>query len=266
MNHATEHFSNWKVNPRKWEITYVASRLTALLRALFRRENHVRSDDKLMTPAVESEYVDLLFNPEFRRSVEQVKDYSCLDVVRLANLWTTAHLVGPGIFVEVGSYKGGTALHICNAMENRDSAFYCFDPFEDGGFEKMSECDAAFKPNDFRDTQYQAVVRLLSSKPNAKAVQGFFPAAAEGLNLRDIAFAHLDVDIYDSTKNSLEFLAPRLTPRGLLLVDDVGHRETPGVKIALDEFIASHPLFVAIPMFPCQALVIPKSFWASDRL
>ncbi len=266
MNHVTEHFSNWKVNPRKWEITYVASRLTAFLRARFDRESPVNFEDKLMTPAVESEYVDLLFDPEFRRSVEQVKEYSCLDVVRLANLWTTAQLVGPGIFVEVGSYKGGTALHICNAMRNRDSAFYCFDPFEDGGFERMAECDAAFHPNDFRDTQYESVVRLLSSKPNARAVRGFFPAAAEGIDLHDIAFGHIDVDIYDSTKKCLEFLAPRLSPRGVLLVDDVGHREAPGVRIALDEFLACHPSFIAIPMFPCQALVMLGSLWGRDGL
>ena len=145
-------------------------------------------------------------------------------------------------------------------MGSRDSAFYCFDPFENGGFEKLTDCDAAFEPDDFRDTQYEAVVKLLSSKPNAKVIQGFFPAVAEGLCLQEIAFGHLDVDTYEATKDSLEYLAPRLAIRGLLVLDDLGHRETPGVKKALDEFVAKHPSFVAIPMFPCQAVLLPKSF------
>ena len=49
------------------------------------------------------------------------------------------------------------------------------------------------------------VVRLLSCKPNAKVIQGFFPAAADGLELHGIAFCHLDIDVYEATKNSLEY-------------------------------------------------------------
>ncbi|MGB7547412.1 MAG: class I SAM-dependent methyltransferase [Terracidiphilus sp.] len=217
----------------------------------------------MLTPAIEAEYVDILFDPKFRSSVAQVKDFTCLDIARLANLWTLVRMAGPGVFLEIGSYKGGTALHICNAMEDPDALFYCFDPFETGGFERIGDCDQAFKPTDFMDTQYAAVVKLLSSKPRAKAVQGFFPAAAEDFDLRNIAFCHLDVDTYEATRNSLEYLAPRMAPRGLIVLDDVDHRETPGVRKAMTEFVAARPSFLAIPMFPVQAVLVSKTYWQS---
>ena len=263
MDLLVEHFVNWNKSPRKWAITYVLSGLQATLRARLRKYRAGNTSKRLLTPAIETEYVAILFDPEFRSSVEQVKDYTCLDVPRLANLWNLTRLAGPGIFMEVGSYKGGTALHICNAIQHRGASFYCFDPFEKGGFRKLSDCDTAFTAHDFTDTKYKAVVRLLSSKPNAKVVQGFFPAVAEHLDLRDISFCHLDVDIYDATKHSLEYLAPRLATHGLIVVDDVDHRETPGVRRAVDEFLVNHPSFLFIPMFPCQAVLCRNPFNAT---
>jgi len=261
MGTLREHFGGWKTSPRKWDVAYNLSGLKAISDSPFRRYREAKSREKLLSPAIEAEYVEILSDPEFRSSVTQVKEYTCLDVARLANLWNLARLSGPGIFLEVGSYKGGTALHICNAIELRGASFYCFDPFEKGGFDKLSDYDTAFRPADFTDTRYEAVVRLLSSKPDARVIQGFFPAAAESLNLRDIAFCHLDVDVYEATKKSLEYLAPRLAARSLIVVDDVDHRETPGVNKAVAEFLASNPSFLFIPMFPTQAVLLPKSLW-----
>jgi O-methyltransferase len=255
------HLANWKASPQKWKVSYMGSRLWTLCKAALQKRREGKNRDELLNPAIDVEYVAILFDPKFRSSVTQVKDYTCLDVARLANIWNLARLVGPGIFLEVGSFKGGTALHICNAIENRGADFYCFDPFEKGGFEALGDKDQCFKPNDFTDTRYEMVVKLLSGKPHAKVIQGYFPAAAEHLNLANIAFCHLDVDVYGATKESLEFLAPRLAPRGLIVLDDVDHLETPGVNKAVTEFLASHSSFLYIPMFPTQAVLLPKSHW-----
>jgi len=260
-NAIRDRFSRWKASPKKWKISYIAFGLKSLLCAPSSPKPTNITNDELLTPPIESEYVELLFDPMFRRSVEEVRDYTCLDFARLANLWTLVKMVGPGTFIEVGSYKGGTALHICNAIQHEEVAFYCFDPFENGGFENLGNYDAAFSASDFTDTQYKSVAALLSRKPFARVVQGFFPAAAGGMNLHDVTFCHLDVDTYSATKESLEYLVPRLASRCLIVLDDVGHRETPGVEKALMEFAAAHPSFLAIPMFPCQAILVPKTFW-----
>jgi O-methyltransferase len=256
------NYANWKAHPRRWQPGYVLSRIPAVVRNALLGEEAPKPPAPL-DPPVEVEYVNQLFDPDFSRSVDQVKEFSCLDVVRLANLWNMVKLAGPGTFIEAGTYRGGTALHLCNAIDvwHPGAPFFCFDPFETGGFQGMIECDRAFKATDFMETEFAAVQRLLAPKTNATAVRGFFPDAAEGHDLGEIAFCHLDVDIYDSTLRSLEFVAQRLSPKGLIVVDDFGHMETPGVEKATLEFVAKNPAFLCLPLFPCQALLLPRSLW-----
>jgi hypothetical protein len=46
----------------------------------------------------------------------------------------------------------------------------------------------------------------------------------------------------------------------LIVIDDFDHLETPGVNKTVAEFLAGHPSFLLIPMFPVQAVLLPKSF------
>lgn len=219
---------------------------------------------KLLTLGQEANFVKILKEEAFAASFSEVEQHTLLDVARLANIWNLVQMVGPGIFLEIGTFRGGTALHICNAMEPRNAAFYCFDPFERAGFENMSEVDEPFRPDRFTETRFDEVVELLSSKPNAKVVQGFFPAAADGLNLQKIAFCHLDVDIYDATLRSLEYVSARLATRALIVVDDYGRTDTPGVDKAVTDFVAANPSFLVLPIFPIQAVLMPKWLWLAD--
>ena len=165
-----ERFLHSKSNPKKWKTADWASHLLTDLRARLRKSGTISSEAELLSPPIEKEYVSLLVDVDFQRSVAEARDHTCLDLVRLANLWTSVKMAGRGLFLEVGSYRGGTALHICNAMEHAGSYFYSFDPFEAGGFENLTDCDRAFRPTDFTDTNFEAVTRLLSSKPFAKVV------------------------------------------------------------------------------------------------
>jgi O-methyltransferase len=53
---------------------------------------------------------------------------------------------------------------------------------------------------------------------------------------KHIAFAHIDVDLYEPIKDSLRAVYPRICHRGIVLVDDYGHPDWPGAKRAADEF------------------------------
>jgi len=54
----------------------------------------------------------------------------------------------------------------------------------------------------------------------------------------EIALLRLDTDWYESTRHELIHLFPRLTDKGVLIVDDYGHWR--GVKDAVDEYFSSH--------------------------
>ena len=53
-----------------------------------------------------------------------------------------------------------------------------------------------------------------------------------------IALLRLDTDYYESTKHELDHLFPRLSPGGILIIDDYG--EWQGARKAVDEYIANH--------------------------
>jgi predicted O-methyltransferase YrrM len=79
-------------------------------------------------------------------------------------------------------------------------------------------------------TRYPAErVHLVEGK-----VEDTLPAAAP----EQIAVLRLDTDWYESTKHELEQLYPRLSPGGVLILDDYGHYE--GARRAVEEYFAEH--------------------------
>jgi hypothetical protein len=253
------HWIHWRANPRRADPAYVLSRTFANARALLPHRPSRRLD-----PPVDPAYVEVLRNSAFLQSVSQIKHLSLLDEGRLANLWNMAGVVGPGAFLEIGTFRGGTARHICNAIDfhRLNTRFFCFDPFELGGFESLSDIDRGWSANDFTGgVKCNDVRDLLSPKKYATVVQGYFPDAAKALDLGEIAYVHLDVDTFDATLKCLEYLAPRLARRSLIILDDVGHVGIFGVDRAVTEFLKSHAEFVFIPLFPCQAILLPKHLW-----
>jgi len=215
---------------------------------------------QLLVPPIDTLHVEILVDEEFRASVAAAAGRTLLDVGRLANLWYLARQAGTGVYLEVGSYRGGGALHICNAVRTRNPRFYSFDPFEKGGFESIHAEDEFFSKDQFTETSHREVVKLLSGYPNAKVIQGYFPAAAQDLDLEPVAFCHLDVDVYEATRDCLNFLAPRLGPKSLIVLDDF-NRGVKGVERAVQEFLAANPSFLVIPLFPSQGLLLSAKLW-----
>jgi hypothetical protein len=66
--------------------------------------------------------------------------------------------------------------------------------------------------------------------------KGWVPDSFSSLTDRTFRFVHIDVDLYEPTLQSIEFLWPRLSPRGLMLLDDYGASSFPGAQRAADEY------------------------------
>ena len=78
-----------------------------------------------------------------------------------------------------------------------------------------------------------------------------------------LSFIHLDVDAYKATKESLLFILrlPQLCARSLIVVDDF-NRGACGVNLAVNEVAEEIPGTLALPLFPAQGLIIPKSWFS----
>ena len=71
-----------------------------------------------------------------------------------------------------------------------------------------------------------------------------------------IALLRLDTDWYESTKHELEHLYDRLSPGGVLIIDDYDYWE--GSRKAVDEFIAATGVrLLLVPVDTARVAVKP---------
>lgn len=141
----------------------------------------------------------------------------------------------PGDIAEVGVYKGGSARLICEVKGKRK--LHLFDTFE-GLPGNCTPWDGEFGSGGFA-ASFEQVSGYLSRFPEVHFYKGFFPQTASGLEELRFSFVHLDVDLYQSTKDSLEWFYPRLNRGGVLVSHDYVNAE--GVRKAFDEFFDDKP-------------------------
>ena len=73
----------------------------------------------------------------------------------------------------------------------------------------------------------------------------------------EISLLRLDTDFYASTKHELIHLFPRLTPTGVLILDDYGHWE--GQRLAVDEYVEEHKVPLLLSRLDYTGRIAVKS-------
>ena len=72
-------------------------------------------------------------------------------------------------------------------------------------------------------------------------LSGWIPSRFADVSAERFAFVHIDVDLYQPTRDSLTFFYERMLPGGIVLCDDYGFASCPGALRAMDEFFAGRP-------------------------
>jgi O-methyltransferase len=165
-----------------------------------------------------------------------------------------------GDIIEVGVHKG-SSLNILGALTkslNINKTIYGVDTFcgmpdividgLDNGHDIKGESTpgkGGHFPGDFKDTSILQVAKT-APWPNIKLIPGIFPDCADQIKSNKFCFAHIDVDIYNSYKNSYQYLWPRIVPGGVMVCgDDYLCPWLPGAKKAIDEVVVE---FGVIPV------------------
>lgn len=193
-----------------------------------------------------------------------------------------------GDIVECGVWKGGSMMAAALAlleMNATDRDLYLYDTFK--GMTKPSEEDVTIcgdtahedylhrvkrkapevypytlKRDDKRDMSNWCYSSLEEVRKNMFSlryprdriflVQGRVEDTIPHHVPAGISILRLDTDFYESTKHELEYLFPRVSQGGVLIIDDYGHWL--GQKKAVDEYIQEHrtTIFLNRVDFSCR--------------
>ena len=171
----------------------------------------------------------------------ELAGHTLVDKTRCYMLYQCAHQVAslPGDVAEVGVYRGGTARLLSKALAASGKTLHLFDTF--AGMPAVREDTDIHRAGDFNDTSLERVRAYLSDCRNVELYQGIFPHTAGPVAQRQFALAHIDVDIYQSVADCCAFFYPRMAHGGIMVFDDYGFISCPGVKPAVDAFLADKP-------------------------
>ena len=155
-----------------------------------------------------------------------------------------------GNLAEVGVCEGDSAHIICEAKGN--NPLYLFDNFN--GLPKPTiEDENQFKGGESKAEELMVKIRLRNYN-HVIIKKGLFPIAV-GRKVEDskFMFVNIDVDLYKSTLDCLEFFYPRMVAGGIIMSHDyVG---LTGGKKAFDEFFKDKPEII-IELMGSQCLVV----------
>lgn len=139
---------------------------------------------------------------------------------------------------ECGVYRGGTTMLLAGWLRELGSirALRAFDTF--AGMPVSGPLDThpigAFP---VAPGETEALLAPLGVHIHA----GCMPTTFVGLEDRRLSLAHIDVDQYESVRDCLAFVYPRMLPGGVVVLDDYNCHGCPGAKKAVDEFMSDKP-------------------------
>lgn len=171
----------------------------------------------------------------------------------------------PGDFLEFGVALGGGSIVIATAAKATGHSFTGFDVFatippptsdkDDAKSKERYAVIAAGKSKGlggdeyygYRSDLYGDVVRaferhgLSVDGAEIRLVKGLFEETWPDNAPRQVAFAHVDCDWYDPVKYCLDVVAERLSPGGVIVLDD--YNAWGGCRTATDEFTSARSDF-----------------------
>lgn len=125
----------------------------------------------------------------------------------------------PGDYAEVGVYKGHLFNRLARAAHERKRIAHAFDSFE-GMAEPGPKDGHQYPAGALSVGGVDAFIEQIQAPPEAWELwRGFVPFCFQGFH-KSLAFAYLDLDHYQPTRQAIAFLWPLIEPGGILAFDD----------------------------------------------
>ncbi len=205
----------------------------------FVRPEAVRSGAHAMAYPI-STYAPWQADADFQQVYRSVKRHTLVDMWRCYELWSLlAELTDvPGSVLEVGVWRGGSGALMASRIASlgiADLVFLC-DTWL--GVVKTGPIDTYYRDGKHDDTSRKTVEALLADLrlTNVRLLEGTFPEdTGPEIADRTLRLCHIDVDVYQSASDVLDWAWPRLSSGGVVVFDDYGFPACPGVTRFVDE-------------------------------
>lgn len=208
-------------------------------------------------------YSPWLSDDEFKRVYDLARTNTLVDRYRCYELW---QLVGEaaklpsGDLIEIGVWRGGTGALIARRCQlaGIQNAIYLCDTFT--GVVKAGRLDASYVGGEHADTSQETAQDLMDNLglDRVRILKGVFPEECGALIGDSVfRFCHIDVDVYDSAKEIVDWIWPRLLRGGIIVYDDYGFHSCVGITRFVNEERCKPDRFV-IHNLNGHAIVIKK--------
>lgn len=185
-------------------------------------------------------YAPWLLDEEFQAAYAVAQHNTLVDIYRCYELHTLVREVADikGDVLEVGVWRGGTGLVLSSAAGKwkPQATVHLCDTFS--GVVKAGNKDSRYQGGEHADTSAEHVQSLLRDMKlkNYEIHQGIFPEnASETLSQKQIALCHIDVDVYQSALDIVNWVKPRMDAGAIIVFDDYGFHHCDGITRLVNE-------------------------------
>ena len=177
----------------------------------------------------------------FLSTFESVRRDTKVDVYRCWELWTLVEQSSKlgGNIIEIGVWRGGTGALLANkaALCGIDATVYLCDTFR--GVVKAGIHDTIYKGGELA-TPRQSVDALVQrfGLDYVQILEGVFPDDTASLideSRARFRLCHVDVDVYQSAKDILDWIWGRMVAGGVMVYDDYGFNGCQGITKLVNE-------------------------------
>ena len=175
-----------------------------------------------------------------------------------------------GEVAECGVFQGLSSYLFCSYVrlsrpDFKGRGYYVFDSFaglSEPRPQDLTRPEGALNIGFRRAGAYkgtlETVKATLQEFPEIDYHPGWIPDSFAGIPEKKYKFVHLDLDLYEPIKGSVEYFYPRMVKGGIIVIDEYALCRWPGARQAVDEFCQANRLITPIELTTGNGVIIKK--------